>query len=94
MPKYDKERDDEFSFEIVKHLGVVGKGNNGWQKEINMVSWRGAPAKLDIRDWDDNHERMSRGVTLRREEAVAVLKILLKNYGEDLKKANEENIEA
>lgn len=88
MPKYERDNDD-FSFEIVKHLGVVGKGNNGWQKELNMVSWRGGAPKLDIRDWDDNHERMSRGVTLRHEEAVAVLKILLKNYGDDLKKSDE-----
>lgn len=89
MTRYDRERDDAFKFEIVKHLGVIGKYSTGWQKEINMVSWRGAPAKLDIRDWDENHERMSRGVTLHREEAVALLRLLLKNYGNELKQGSE-----
>lgn len=85
MAKYDKEREDSFSFEIVEHMGVIGRSNNGWQKEINMVSWRGAQPKLDIRDWDEEHERMSRGITLHRDEAVAALRVLLKYYGSELK---------
>lgn len=88
MPKYEKDNAD-FSFEIVKHLGIVGHYNTGWQKEINMVSWRGGTPKLDIRDWDENHERMSRGVTLHRNEVTAVMKILLKYYGSDLKKDSD-----
>lgn len=88
MTRYDRERDDAFKFEIVQHLGVIGKYSTGWQKEINMVSWRGGQPKLDIRDWDENHERMSRGVTLHREEAVTLLRLLLKNYGNDLKQGS------
>lgn len=40
----------------------------GWSKELNIVSWNGGQPKVDIRDWDENHERMSRGVTLTKDE--------------------------
>ena len=29
-----------------------------------MVRWNGAAAKYDIREWDEHHEQMRRGVTL------------------------------
>ena len=58
----------EFTFEITKHIGVIKAYETGWSKEINIVSWHGGQPKVDIRDWDENHEKMSRGVTLTKEE--------------------------
>ncbi len=79
-------RGDDFSFEITKHIGVISTYSTGWKKEINLVEWNGNPAKLDIRDWDPKHEHMSRGITLRREEAVSLADILNKYMtGEDNK---------
>ena len=46
----------EFNFEIVKNFGSVSESNNGWVKEVNLVSWNGNEAKYDIRSWDDAHE--------------------------------------
>ncbi|MEI3503270.1 MAG: PC4/YdbC family ssDNA-binding protein [Anaerovoracaceae bacterium] len=40
----------------------------GWRKELNLVSWNGGAPKYDIRDWDPDHERMSRGITLHEKE--------------------------
>ena len=57
-----QERD--FSFEIKEHIGVISSNENGWSKELNVVSWNGQPAKFDIRDWDQDHQRMTKGVTL------------------------------
>ena len=71
-------RGDDFSFEIKEHIGVIGTYSTGWKKEINLVEWNGNPAKVDIRDWDPKHEHMSRGVTLRHEEAAALCGLLLK----------------
>lgn len=59
----------EITFEIVEHIGVLEAHSTGWNKEVNLVSWNGNPAKVDIRDWDPSHERMSRGITLSFEEA-------------------------
>jgi hypothetical protein len=30
-----------------------------WTKEVNLVAWNGGKPKIDIRDWNATHERMS-----------------------------------
>lgn len=56
-------------FEIVQEIGVIGENAKGWTKEINLVSWNNANPKYDIRDWAPDHETMSKGITLTKEEA-------------------------
>jgi hypothetical protein len=68
---------DKFSFEVVKHFGVISKEKSGWQKELNLVSWSGRAPKLDIRDWAPEHEKMGKGVTLTPEEAAELAKLLV-----------------
>jgi len=63
-------------FEITKSLGVLSESARGWTKELNLVSWNGREPKYDIRDWDPEHEKMGKGVTLTEEEITA-LKALL-----------------
>ncbi|MBR3785721.1 MAG: hypothetical protein IKJ77_04895 [Firmicutes bacterium] len=55
--------DRDFTFEIEEHFGVIGS-REGWNKELNLVRWNGAAAKYDIREWDEHHEQMHRGLTL------------------------------
>lgn len=66
----------EIKYEIRKNLGVIGEGTKGWKKEVNIVSWNERRPKLDIRDWDESHEKMGKGVTLNKGE-VQELKSLL-----------------
>lgn len=80
------ERQTEFTFAIKKQLGLLGVTSAGWTKEVNLVEWNGNPAKLDIRDWDPNHEHMGRGITLHKPEAMMLLEILLRSFGKDLAK--------
>ncbi len=61
-------RKDDFKFEITKTIGVLSEGSRGWNKELNKISWNGGAPKYDIRDWDENHEKMGKGVTLSEEE--------------------------
>lgn len=56
------------TFEIKEHLGVIARRDSNWNRELNLISWNGAPAKYDIRDWDEFHEKMSRGITLSQWE--------------------------
>ena len=69
-------RDSEISFRVIEQLGVLDRYKTGWNREINIVSWNGKPPKFDIRDWDPEHERMSRGITLHEREAVKLTQIL------------------
>lgn len=69
----------EIKFEIVKHIGVLSSGRSGWNKEVNIVKWNDGKAKLDIRDWGPDHEKVGKGITLGSED-VAILKELLEEY--------------
>lgn len=58
----------DFKFEIKEKLGVISKSRNGWTKELNYVSYNDRDPKFDIREWDENHEKMGKGVTFTLEE--------------------------
>ena len=70
------EKKNNIKFDIVNKLGVISEGTKGWRKEVNLVSWNGRPAKLDVRDWNEKHEKMGRGITLNRAETRALLDAL------------------
>jgi hypothetical protein len=67
---------DEINCEIVMQIGVVSQSASGWTKELNLVSWNGRAPKYDIRDWSPGHEKMGKGVTLSREELLALRDLL------------------
>ena len=73
---------NEISFEIVKRIGIIERRPSGWNKEVNLVSWNGGPAKYDIREWSDNHEHMSRGITLTEQELARVMNHVLEKTPE------------
>lgn len=71
---------DDIGYEIQRHIGIVREPDAGWTKELNIVSWNGAVAKYDIRNWDNTHTRMSRGITLTSAEAENLYQILKKEF--------------
>ena len=71
---------DEVTFEIKEHIGVLEERKDGWTKEVNIVAWNGGQAKIDIRDWDPSHERMSRGITLFEDTAEKLSEKLSQRY--------------
>ena len=70
---------EPFNYEVKAHYGVISKSATVWTKEVNLVSWNGTPPKLDVREWDPEHEHMSKGLTFRAEEAKELMKILEKS---------------
>ena len=71
----------EISFRLMDKVGLIAVTPSGWNKELNLVSWNGAAAKYDIRDWSPEHDRMSKGMTFREEELRGLHKLLLEKYG-------------
>jgi hypothetical protein len=67
---------DDIDYEIVMQIGVVSQSNSGWTKELNLISWNGRAPKYDIRDWSPGHQKMGKGVTLSREELLALRDLL------------------
>lgn len=68
--------ENDIAFEIKEKIGVIKPYPTGWNKELNLVVWNGGTAKFDIRDWDQEHEHMSRGITLHSDEMRKVLELM------------------
>ena len=79
----------EVTFEIKEHIGVINEFDNGWNRELNIVSWNGQAPKYDIRDWDGGHERMSRGITLHPRDMRKVVDLYLADNSRKAVKKSE-----
>ena len=66
----------EIKFEIIKNMGTISESSKGWKKELNLVSWNDREPKYDLRDWDPEHEKMGKGVTLTEEELKKLKELL------------------
>ena len=66
----------DIKFEITKTIGIISESPKGWTKELNLVSWNDKEPKYDIREWDPEHQKMGKGITLNSQE-VAKLKQML-----------------
>ncbi|WP_213974490.1 YdbC family protein [Tepidanaerobacter acetatoxydans] len=66
----------DINFEIIKALGILSESPKGWTKELNLISWNERKPKYDLRDWDPEHEKMGKGVTLSDDELKKLRDIL------------------
>ena len=66
----------DIKFEIVEEIAVLSESNSGWKRELNLVSWNGREPKYDLRDWDEKHLRMGKGITLTKDEVDKLKEIL------------------
>lgn len=69
---------NEFNYDIKKQIAVLSD-NNGYTVELNLISYRGASPKLDLRKWNRKNDTMQKGITLTIDEATA-LKDALESY--------------
>jgi hypothetical protein len=66
----------EIKYEIVKKIGVLSTAASGWAKELNLVSWNDREPKYDLRDWSGDGVKMGKGVTLSKDELLALKELL------------------
>lgn len=60
----------DIKYYIIKEIGVLSENAKGWRKELNLISWNDSDPKYDIRDWAPEHEKMGKGTTLTKDEAM------------------------
>lgn len=80
---------DKVVFEIERHIDTILTRESGWRKELNIVSWNGGEAKYDIREWNADHTKMTRGITLSNAEAYALTQALLGEFDDCFKICSE-----
>jgi len=66
----------DIKYEIIKQIGVLSSSASGWAKEVNLISWNDREPKYDIRDWSPDRTKMGKGVTLSRDELLALKELL------------------
>ena len=66
----------ELKYEIKENIGVLSQNAKGWTKELNLISWNDREPKYDIREWNPDHTRMGKGVTLSTEEFENLRKLI------------------
>jgi len=66
----------EIKYEIIKKMGVLSKSASGWTKEINLISWNEEDAKYDLREWSSDRKKRGKGVSLSKEELLALKELL------------------
>ncbi|MDD4201006.1 MAG: hypothetical protein PHS19_06450 [Eubacteriales bacterium] len=63
--------------DIIKHIKTFYVNpNTGWTKELNLVSWNGEKPSYEVRMWDENHDRCSKGMGLSKKELKKVIPLL------------------
>lgn len=58
------------NFEIQKTIIAFPAKDSGWHKELNLISWFGKAPVYDLRDWNADHTKMSKGITLTKDELM------------------------
>ncbi|KZL90956.1 YdbC family protein [Clostridium magnum] len=66
----------DIKYEIKETMGILSESPKGWKKEVNLISWNDNAPKFDIRDWDPEHKKMGKGVTLTNEELKKLRDVL------------------
>ena len=66
----------EITYDIEERIAVLSTNARGWERQLNLISWNGNPAKYDIRDWSPDGTRMSKGISLSKDELKALKGIL------------------
>jgi hypothetical protein len=66
----------EIKYEIIKNIAVLSTSASGWSKELNLISWNDREPKYDLRDWSADHTKMGKGVTLTKDELLALKELL------------------
>ena len=69
-----------FTYTVEKKIGVLSQ-HSETSKELNLISFNGAPARYDLRTWKrpaGEPAKMYKGITLTEEEARLLYDLLKK----------------
>lgn len=69
----------EITYDVVENIGVIAD-NGAWETQVNMISWNHAKPKFDIRKWNVETNKMSKGISLTESEARELAKVLTEYF--------------
>ena len=72
----------EITYEIKEKVGVLAD-NGAWETQINLISWNHGAPKYDIRKWNVETGKMSKGISLNEDELLTLRDIQNEQFGEE-----------
>lgn len=57
------------------------KETDMYHTELNLIGWYGKDPKVDIRGWSDDHEKMTKGISLTEDEFIKIAQAGLEKLG-------------
>lgn len=81
--------ENEFKYNIIQRIGVLSKKDNGYSKQVNLISWNEHDPKIDIREWSPDGKAI-KGITLTKEEGKALFEALTGYYNMSEAKSDED----
>ena len=75
---YGESSKSSINYRVLEKFGELDSDSSA-PKELRLISWNGSTPKYDIRGWykhEDGNERMTKGITLDREELLSLYEIL------------------
>lgn len=88
----------DFKFDIKKTVFSVPSDTDGWNLELNLISWSGREPKWDLRKWQDDREKMGKGCSMSEDEVVLLFQksseILKEITGEDISESQSSKSES
>lgn len=68
---------EELTYKIVEHIATLRYYEDGFMKQLNLVSWNDTEPVYDIRKWkfdtDTGRPQLMRGITLNKSELARLL---------------------
>ena len=71
---------DRIAYRIDENLAILSTSNQGYTKEVNLMSWNHGNTKIDIRSWSPER-RCTKGITLDIQEAKMLYDVMVDFYG-------------
>ena len=66
----------EIKYEVVQRIAVLSQRPRGWERQLNLISWNDGEPKYDIRDWSPDGSKMGKGISMTKEDLIALKGIL------------------
>lgn len=70
------------NYKILEEVGVISGEQGKWTKELNVVSWYGKEASLELRNWGPDKNKAGTGITLTKKDLIKLVE-LAKDYLKD-----------
>lgn len=67
---------DDITFKITRTIGSFSTSENGYTKELNLISWNGVEPKYDLRTWCPLRDKYGKGLTMNKDELIVLYELI------------------